>query len=72
MVALVVALALFLTACSGEPPAQPEASATARPDGAPEPFPAIGDGVLEGEVGADGLDLEDVDAEVLAAEVEGA
>ena len=49
-------------ACGGEPSAQPGASASARPDGAPEPFPAIGDGLLEGEVGADGLRLEDVEA----------
>lgn len=55
-------LALVLTGCGGGSASQPEASASARPDGAPAPFPAIGAGAQEGEVGAEGLSLEDVEA----------
>lgn len=60
---LLLVLALVLAACSGggEAP-EPTVTATARPSGAPAPFPAIGEDAGEGQVGADGLALADVEA----------
>ncbi len=58
-------LALPLSACSGGvAPGPPSATREPRVQ-APAPFPAIGEGEQEGEVGAEGLDLEDVEALVM-------
>ena len=55
-------LALTMSACAGGSAPGPPSSTREPRAQAPAPFPAIGDGLLEGEVGADGLDLEDVEA----------
>lgn len=58
---LLLVLALVLGACGGGPVPGPPA-ATERPEAAPAPFPAIGEGADEGRVGTDGLSLDEVQA----------
>lgn len=62
---LLLGLALGAAACGGPDDEPPSAAPRAeRPPGAPAPFPAVegGDGTRAGEVGADGLSLDEVQA----------